>query len=248
MKAGPLWSRLAAATGIDFVVAILIVAIIREVKDFGTGDLAGASNEVFGTATILLGFAAIFLQWFAGTFAARIRQLEGGSGRLAAAVNGSGTILAGFLALTVGVLFAARTSGSSELAGLATGLLDGPTWLFPAAVFVGAGGIVGVRAEGLPVYSQVLVRLSLPLAAFYVAGAGLMLFQNYAWIDDTAYITFLAWVLALSIIGVIRWANLDEVRASTAPAAAPAAIPAPAASPAAPRKAQVRKRRPAPPT
>jgi hypothetical protein len=201
---------LAAATGIEFVVAILIVAIIGESKDFVTGDFAGASNEVFGWSTLLIGFGAAAFFWFAATFAARVRQLEGGSGRLAAAVNGSGAILAGLLTLTVGVLFAARSSGSEDLAALATGLLDGPAWYFPAAVFVAAGSIVGVRTDDLPLYSAVLCRLGLGLAAFYIAAGGLSLFNNYAWINETAYVTFLAFVLALSIIGVIRWGEIDS--------------------------------------
>ncbi|MGH7858711.1 MAG: hypothetical protein ACREQY_15405, partial [Candidatus Binatia bacterium] len=109
MSPGPLWSRLAAASGIVFVVLIATAAIIVEVKDVEQGTVAFASNEVFGVVTLFVGFGAVALHWFAGTLAARLRQLEGGSGRLAAVVNGSGATLAAILALNVGTLFAART-------------------------------------------------------------------------------------------------------------------------------------------
>jgi hypothetical protein len=209
---GPIYSRIAAASGIGFVALIATVAIIGQVKDLpGYGDAAGASNEVFGTIALLTGVGAALLLWFVGTFAARVRQLEGGSGRLAAAVNTSGAIIVTFLTLGVTVLYAARSANSPGIARVATGIVDGPGMFFAAAVLVGAGGIVGFRARNnLPIYSRVLAMLSLPLSAAYIAGAGLMLFKNYAWINDTGYITFLAFTLCLSVIGVLRWSEMDE--------------------------------------
>lgn len=219
MRPGPLWSRLAAASGIVFVALVATAAIIVEVKDAGQGAVAFASNEVFGTVTLFVGFGAVAFHWFAGTLAARLRQLEGGSGRLTAVVNGSGAILAAILALNVGTLFAARTTQSADLARLADALLFGPTWYFPSAAFIGATAVVGIRAPGLPMYSAVIARLGFFAAAAYAGAAGLMLFKGYAWINDTAYIVFLAFVLALSIIGVIRWSEMDSVRAAPGPAA-----------------------------
>jgi hypothetical protein len=208
---GPLYSRIAAASGIGFVALIATVACIGEVKDFpGFGDVAGASNEVFGTVTLLTGVAAILLVWFTSTFAARARQLEGASGRLSTTIAVSGAIIAGILALAVSIVFTARNGNSSGIAAIATGMVDGPAMFFPAAALTGAAGIVGMRADGLPLYSRILAWLSVPLSLAYVGGAGLMLFENYAWINDTGYITFLAFTLALSVIGVIRWAQMDE--------------------------------------
>lgn len=206
------WSRLAAASGIGFVVAVAVVSVIGELKEFqNAGDFALlGSNEVWGTATLLTGFASAALFWFAATLAARMRQLEGGSGRLAAAVNGSGAIIAGMLALEVGVQFALRQTKSADLAALASSIVDGPMLFFPAAVFVGATGLVVLRATGVPSYSTNVARLSVPLSAAFLAGAGLQIFQNYAWINDTGYISFAVWVLVVSIIGVIRWGDLDS--------------------------------------
>ena len=204
-------ARIAAATGIVFVAMIAAAAIIGEVKDFERiGDLVlQGSNEVFGTVFLLIGFGAGFFFWFASTLAARIRELEGGSGRLAAALNGSGAIIAGVLALSVGVGFAARSTGSADLAALTTALLEGPTLFFPAAVFLAAGSLVTLRTPTVPAYSMWSARLILPLAMANGAGAGLMLFKNYAWLNETGYISFLVVVLIVSIIGIVRWGEMD---------------------------------------
>lgn len=252
-------ARVAAATGILFVAMIAAARIIMEMKDFEQpGDLAlQGSNEVFGTVTLLAGFGAGFFFWFAGTLAARIRELEGGSGRLAAAVNGSGAIIAGIIALNVGVAFAARSTGSADLAALNTALINGPTLLFPSAVFLAAGSLVAMRTPGVPNYSMWSARLIFPLALSYGAGAGLMLFKNYAWINETAYISFLVTILIVSLIGIVRWTEMDSDAPREArprgrgPSAAAAASPqpepptvsvAPARKPRPRKKAAPRKR------
>jgi hypothetical protein len=218
-------ARIAALTGTGFVVLVAAIGIISEMKDFDrAGDLVlGASNEVFGTVSLFGGFAAGLFQWFGSTLAARIRQLEGGSGRLAAAVNGSTAVITGLLALGVGVGFAARSAGSSDLAALTTAIYDGPTLLFPAAVFLGAGAIVVLRTPTVPSYSTWFARIFFGLALTYGAFAGLQLFKNYAWINETAYISFALSILVISIIGVNRWGEMDEATPAqrrTAPVAA----------------------------
>jgi hypothetical protein len=228
MKGGPAWNRLAASTGIGFAVALLATGVISETKDIAfAGDVYTASNEVFGSVTMLTGVAAVLLYWFTGTLAARIRQLEGGSGRLAAVVNGSGAFISGALALGIAGVFAARNGGAPELAAFTTGLFDGPSLFFPAAAYVTAAGVVGVRTEGLPTYSQWLARLSIPLGAAYIALAGLQIFKYYAWINETGYISFAVWVLVLSVIGVQRWGDMDERGIAAAPVAPPRPAPAP---------------------
>jgi hypothetical protein len=230
MKGGPAWNRLAASTGIMFALAIAATGIISEAKDLHfAGDSVAASNEVFGSITMLTGVAAVMLFWFTGTLAARCRQLEGGSGRLSAVVNGSGALIAGVIALGTAALFAARNAGAPDLAALASGIYDGPTLLFPAAAYVTAAGVVGIRAEGLPTPSRLLSRLSPLLGATYIAFAGLQIFQNYAWINDTTYITFIVWVLLLSVIGVQRWGDMDERAIGIAPVAPPRPAPRPEA-------------------
>jgi hypothetical protein len=207
---GPFWNRLAAATGIAFALLIGVGAAILESEDIPFfGEVAEAGDNVFGVVSLLFGLGAVAFWWFTGTFAARLRRLEAGSGRLAAIVNGSGAFLAGGLTLAVGAVFAARNYGATDLQGLASGLLDGPTLLFPAAAYIGAAGMVGVRTPSLPAYSAWVSRLSVPLAAAYLVGAALQIFEYYAWINDTAYIVFIVWVLIVSIIGIVRWGDMD---------------------------------------
>ena len=228
MNGGPAWNRLAASTGLGFAVAMIATGVIGEVKDIAfTGDVYTASNEVFGSITMLIGVGAVLLFWFTGTLAARVRQLEGGSGRLAAVVNGSGAFISGTLALGIAGVFAARNGGAPELAALTTGLLDGPTLFFPAAAYVTAAGVVGMRTAGLPTYSQWLSRLSIPLGATYIALAGLQIFKYYAWINETGYISFAVWVAILSVIGISRWGDMDERSVGVAPVAPARRAPAP---------------------
>ncbi len=237
-------ARMAAATGLLFAAAVVATGVISEMKDFDrAGDLVlQASNEVYGTTTLLTGFAAVFFFAFASTLAARIRQLEGGSGRLAAAVNASGAIISGTLALSVGVAYAARSTGSADLAALLTGLLDGPALFFPAAVFLGAGSTVALRTASIPNYSMWTARLIFPLSLAYLAFGGLQLFKNYAWINETGYISFAVAVAITSLIGINRWGEMDGTTPSQRRAAS---APAPAAAPAAPAKRKPAKRKPA---
>jgi hypothetical protein len=209
---GPTYTRIAAATGIDFAVLVLLIALIERVKDMpNAGEVAvHAGNGLFATIALLYGLAAITFFWFASTFAARILELEGGSGRLAAAMNGSGAVFAGVLALGVGAMWAAHQTISTDSAALASSLVNGPVLFFPAAVFAGASGVVGVRTAGLPTYSRVMARLSVLLAIALVGGAALMLYQNYAWINDTMLIVFALWTAVVSVIGIIRWGDMDE--------------------------------------
>jgi hypothetical protein len=233
-------ARAAAATGLLFAATLVAAGIIMEMKDFDRpGDLVlQASNEVYGTVMILTGFAAAFFFAFASTLAGRIRQLEGGSGRLAAAVNGSGAIIGGVLALSVGIGHTVRATGSADLAALLTGLLDGPALLFPAAVFLGAGSLVAMRTPSIPSYSMWSARLILPLSLAYLAFAGLQLFKNYAWINETAYISFIVTVAVVSLIGIQRWGDMDDAprRGRPAEAGSAAEATAPAARKPAKRK------------
>jgi hypothetical protein len=232
MKGGPAWNRLAAATGIGFAAALIAAGVIGEVKDIAfAGDAYTASNEVFGSLMMLTGVASVLLFWFTGTLAARIRQIEGGSGRLAAVVNGSGAFIAGAIALSIAGVFAARNGGAPDLAALATGILDGPVLFFPAAAYVTAAGVVGMRAEGLPTPSRVLARLSIPLGASYIALAGLQLFKYYAWINETGFLSFAVWIAILSVIGIQRWGDMDERAIGIAPVAPARPAPAPAPEP-----------------
>lgn len=238
-------ARFAASTGLMFAASLAAIGIISEVKEFDrAGDLVlQASNEVYGTVAILAGFAAVFFVAFGSTLAARIRQLEGGSGRLAAAVNASSAVIGGVLAISVGIGFAARSSGSADLAALLSGLVDGPTLYFPAAVFLGSGSLVALRTPSIPSYSMWSARLIFPLALAYLAGAGLQLFKNYAWINETGFISFVVTIAVVSLIGINRWGEMDGTTPAQRRAAAPPAAPAAAAPARKPAKRKPARKR-----
>jgi hypothetical protein len=215
VKGGTIWNRLAAATGLDFVAIGIAVAVLAQVKDVeNSNDFVGLSNEVWGTYVLLLGFAAIFFFWFTSIFVARLRQVEeasGTSGRLANAVLASGTTFAGALGLCIAIQWAARMLGAEDLAVLSTAILEGPPLAFILATYIGAAGLAVFRAgDTVAAPSRIVAQLSLLLAPAYVAIGGIQIFKNYAWIDETGYIVFLVWVLAVSIIGVQRWGEIDE--------------------------------------
>ncbi len=209
---GPAYTRIAAATGIDFAVLIVVIEIIQRAKDLpNAGEVAvHASNGLFATVALLYGLAAVAFFWFASTFAARCLELEGGSGRLSAAMNGSGAVIGGILALVTAAMWASHQTVSTDSAALATSIVDGPMIFFPAAVFVGASGIIGVRARGLPTFSRLMARLSVMLAAALIVLAVLMLYKDYAWVNDSLWLVFAAWTAIVSVIGIRRWANMDE--------------------------------------
>jgi hypothetical protein len=247
--------KLAAAAGLAYVGTLVTFAIIAEIKDFEhISDFIGSSNEMFGSLGILAVFSSVFFLWFAATAAERFRQVEmsyGGSGRLSRAMYGSAVIIAGVIVLEVAVQWAARTGGA-DLGALANALIEGPALAAPVIVFLGAGGLITVRAEGLAPPSPVLGRLAIATSAAFGVLAGLQLFKNYAWINETTYLTFAAWILVMSIIGISRWGALDSdasvapVRSSVAPVRSSAASAVPVEAVATPaRKPAARKRKPA---
>jgi len=219
--------RMPAASGIGFVALIATDAIIRQVKHFpGFGNVAGASNEIFGTTMLLMGVGGALLVVFGATFAAHIRRAVEGGERLAAAIATSSAVIFGLLALAVSVEYMARATHLPALVALGNGIVDGPALFFPAAVLVGAAGMAMLREHDVPMYKSLVAVTSILLGASFIAGVGLMLFKNYAWINDTGYISFLAFTLVVSGIGIIDWAEIRTGYERPAEEAAPAAAPA----------------------
>lgn len=223
-KGGPFWNRLAAASGIDFVVAGLAIAILAQVKEFeNSSDFVSASNEVWGVYALLLGFATSLFLWFTSIFVARLRQVEaatGTSGRLANAVLASGSVIASGFVLSLASQWAARQLGAGDLAELSTALLEGPALDYAIAVYIGAAGLAVLRAgASVAAPSRVVAQLSVLIAPTFLVLGSIQLFNNYAWIDETGLLLFLLWVLAVSVIGVQRWGAID---AGWEPASEPA--------------------------
>lgn len=246
-----LWNRIAAATGLAFVASIASTVVIGEVKDFTTaGDyVTRSSNEAFGTTTVLTFFAALFFLWFLAGLVARLRQLEGGSGRLSTTALGAGVVFAAILVMGNALQVAARQADeatASVLTSLSQEIFFGPVLVFPVALLILAAGVVGTVTRGLPLYSAVGARLSILTADALLALASLWLFRDLAWLDETTLIVVLGWVAMMSVIGILRWGEPHAV-GPTAPdrlefddEEEPAPAPAPRRRPA--RKEPVAKR------
>jgi hypothetical protein len=81
---------------------------------------------------------------------------------------------------------------------------------FAAGVYALAAGVVGTRAgAAIPTFSGVVARLSLLLGLALVAGGGLWLYRDYAWLNDTVFFAFVGFVFVRSVLGTFRWAHLD---------------------------------------
>src|SRR5713226_2083297 len=122
MKSGPLWTRLAALTGVGVVGAGVADYILGSTKDYSTaGQFATkASANVWGTYVLLIGAAAVLLLWFTSISSARLRQIEGASRRLATAHFGAGVALSALLFMEVAVQWATRTGSGGGMDGLAS--------------------------------------------------------------------------------------------------------------------------------
>jgi hypothetical protein len=214
LRTGSFWIRLAAASGIGFAGAAVAAYVIGAVKDFSSASdvAASASANVWGTWVLLVALAGVLLVWFTATSAARLQEIEGGSGRIAAEHRMAGAAIAALLFVEVAAQIAARSSApGSGIDALARALVNGPVLPFAAGVYVLAAGVVGTRAgASIPTVSGVIARLSVLLGLALVAGGGLWLFRDYAWLNDSVFFAFTGWVFVRSVLGTFRWADIDD--------------------------------------
>ena len=214
MRNGPFWTRLAAASGIGFSGVAVAAYVIGSVKNFPTAaDVAhSASQNVWATWVLLVALAGVLLLWFTATSAARLQEIEGGSGRIAVEHRMAGAVISALLFAEVAVQVAARSvSAGGGLDALARALVNGPVLPFAAGVYVLAAGVVGSRAgASIPMFSGVVARVGVLLGVALIAGGGLWLYRDYAWLNDTAFFAFVGWVLVRSVLGTFRWADLDD--------------------------------------
>src|SRR5689334_9354815 len=103
--------RIPAASGIGFVALIAAGAIIGQVKNLPHfGNLAIASNEVFGTTMLFTGVAGALILVFGVAWAGYVRRTIEGGERLAPALVASSAVIFALLALAVSVAYMARAT------------------------------------------------------------------------------------------------------------------------------------------
>ena len=212
------WEKLAAATGIVFVVLVVVGSFIA-----GQPPKAGdpikkiTAFAVDNRSALLLGdylsaVGVVFALWFFGSLRSYLRSAEGGTGRLSAVAFGGG-LLAGGIALAanaVGNALVVRVTNSSDPGVVGaffdlSGALFGIIW-FPVAAAAEATGIVAVRTGAFPRwFGWASIGLALPLL---IAGIGSSTsagpLAQGGIVQTIALMLFALWVLAASILLIQR--------------------------------------------
>lgn len=163
--AKPVWEKLAAATGIGFVILFIVGGWLVGGAGEETDDPARVvadrllENDVqLGVGTVLLTLAAVALLWFSASLWASLRRAEGDPARVSAIAFGGGAIASA--SLLVGSLMAGASGfeladfqESAEGARAFYGVSFVYTF-FGTAIFLGvllaATGTVSIRTGFLP--------------------------------------------------------------------------------------------------
>ena len=217
------WEQVAAATGIGFVVLLLIATFIvaqppdvdeasaGEIRSYFTDNRSGLEFQAF-----LLGLTGILFIWFAGTFRSVLASAEGESRRLSL-ISFAGAI--GVLSTIVPTVVVNLTLASGVSGAVGQALFRYASWygvlvVFSVAVFVGAASLSAGRTGVLPQW----------FAWAGLAVAGLHLLQSLDLILDADFLEpngFLGylnlilvalWVLAASVLLLQRLGGTTRAR------------------------------------
>ena len=206
------WERLAAGTGLVFVVLLIVSNVVNPVVD-ALGDEASVvaakllANQARALVSVALGvFAAWALVWFAASLRITLRQAEGEAGVLSAVAFAGGVMAAVSIlassALTRTAAEFVRRQDDSEGARLASSLSESTmavAAIFGLALLAGATFVSALRHRAIPRWlawvGAVGAALSLvPIFPLFGVGAGIVLF----------------WVAALSIVLIRRVGRAAE--------------------------------------
>ncbi len=211
------WERLAPLSGIVFVALIIAGFAV-----FGTPPKADEPIDKITTfftvhrSRMLLGWsmvglAVVFFFWFLGSLRSALARAEGGTGRLSSVAFASGVAKAG-LFLAVGAVLGTlvyRVAGEGN-AAVIRALFDLQIFLglvsqVPLAVLMIAASVVMIRTSSAPRWlgwAGLLLGLFqlVAMAAFAESGA----MAPGGAIPKVAFILFGLWVLAVSILMLLR--------------------------------------------
>lgn len=212
------WERIAAATGIAFVVILAIGNFlapnppaqddpIEEVIDFAVDN-----RSALLIGSYLTGLALVFGLWFLGSLRTFLMRAEGGIGRLAAVAFAGGVVFVAIVLVSnaVGNGITLRIAEEGDPVAVRA-LFDTLTVLiasasFPVAVLVAATSIVAMRTGVLPRWygwaGPVLTLL------FLVAGTGVYIDHGFlapgGGFSLIAFVVFALWVLVTSVLMMQR--------------------------------------------
>lgn len=203
------WERLAAATGIVFVLLSSAAAIIGgQPGDQDVVEFFVANRRQLLTQAYLYGLSMVFLIWFLGSVRSHLRLSEGGTGRLSAVSFAGGIIFVTLLSVS-GIVNTALADGIASYADPDTTralyalvvLANDVNW-FPMAVFTGAATLVAFRHNAFPGWLAWLgaaVALSSPIGALaIVVDTGP--FSSAGIFSIVGLLLFLLWLLLLSVV------------------------------------------------
>jgi hypothetical protein len=202
------WERLAAGSGVLFVVLFIVGLFIPGKPPTMSADnttwvhyILSNSREI-KVGSILLGLALITFVWFAGSLAARLRDAR--EPRLAAIAFGGAVATAAVFAIGIAVQAAVAYRIASERPTLVKSFVELMTVAltiirFPVAITMGATAIAALRTGVFPQWYAPLNGLA---ALVVLVGAG-ALSQKGFYSPDGGYTTislivFLAWTLVTS--------------------------------------------------
>jgi hypothetical protein len=209
------WEQVAAATGIAFVVLLVIARFIvaqppdvdgpgREIRRYFVENQNGLLFQSW-----LLGLAGVLFIWFAGTLRSRLAVAEA-EGRRLSLISFAGAI--GTLATLVPTVALNLTIAYTVARGaplvLTHALFELSSWfrvlvVFSLAVFVGAAALSAGRTGALP---QWLAWGGLAVAALFLLQSvdvfvrGTDLFEPQGVLGYLNFILFLLWILAASVL------------------------------------------------
>lgn len=212
-KTRSIWERLAAATGIVFVILSIAAALIG--GQVGTRDVVDFFVERRTPLLIqsyLFGLASVFFLWFLGSLRGYLGRAEG-NGRRLSTVAFAGGIMTLVLLLIAGVIQTALAEGIAELSdpGISRALyalvvIASDLTNFPTVAFAAATGLVILRTNALPKWlgwlSLVVGINGLIRGIAVVVDTGPL--SSTGAYENISVMMFLIWLLLLSIFLVLR--------------------------------------------
>ncbi|MDP8956554.1 MAG: hypothetical protein M3N24_06315 [Actinomycetota bacterium] len=217
------WEQVAAATGIAFVVLLVIGTFIAgqppdadaragEIRSYFADKRSAIEFQAF-----VLGLAGILFIWFAGTLRAFLASAEGESRRLSL-ISFAGAI--GVLSTLVPTVVVNLTLASGGVSGaVGEALFRYASWygvlvVFSVAVFVGAASLSAGRTGVLP---QWFAWAGLAVAALHLLQS-LDLFLDADFLEPTGFLGYLnliavlLWILAASVLVLQRLGGTTRAR------------------------------------
>jgi hypothetical protein len=213
-----IWDRLAAATGVGFVVIVAVSFLAVGELPLGPE----ASNDAIKIYFVqnrpglllqgyLNGIAAILLLWFVGSLRSALRGFEPGPGRLSAVAFGAGVAVV--VISLIGNLMSTVLSFRQATEGIPVArfafdlqLLTFTFIWFPASALVGAASMLSIRTGALP---RAWGWLGGVIATYLLVAAATLFTDSGAFAPGGAvslggFGLFLGWVLVTSIMLIAR--------------------------------------------